>query len=1652
MSLAASTQRWLSISLLALAFAALLAACGKSDDAAETRPATPAEPKLAAGEFGIARIEADSYGGQPAALVTFSKPLATAQKFDALIAVAGDDGKAPSGSWMLDEGDTRRLRFPYLAADQTFRLTFKPTLAAADGATLGKAVERELYTGPLEPLAGFASQGSVLPAHDTRGLPVVTVNVPELDVEFLRVKDADLAKFLASYTANGRRSYWSLDELSKFTTSVYRNRFALDGAANQRTLSYLPIRDIGELEQPGLYFAVMTRPNNFAYESDTAMFFVSDLGIHVRAYPGRLLVHAASLETGKPLAGVELEVRDKNGATVKQADTDGDGLASLDGYKLDATEVLVATRDRDVSLIPFNQPALDLSEFAIAGRAQRDVEVFPWSGRDLYRPGETLRVSALLRDFDGRPLPPQPLYATLKQPDGRALLTQAVESKELGYYVFERRIADDAATGRWTLEFSTDPAQTAGVHAFNFRVEEFLPERLKLELSSTKERLAPGEALPLEVDADYLYGAPAAGNRFTARVALANDAHPIDALKDFWFGDALVELPKEPRDAIDQALDANGELEQDVAPFESGEAPKSPVAVIVSGSVFETGGRAVSRSMKRSIWPADELVGVRPLFDAADGAAPNADAAFEIVRANAAGELLAAGELAVKLVREVREYHWRYENGIGWRTDFVERLETVEEQKLAFAAGQRGRVAFAVQWGGYRLEVTDPATGLTSRYAFEAGWSLDDENRGTAARPDKVKLALDKTHYRGGDTLKVTVTPPHEGPALLMLESDELLWHETLNVRPGTEVEIALKPEWERHDLYLTALVFRPGSVPQKVTPNRAVGIAHVAMARDDRSVPVTVTSPEVMRPKQPIKVSIAAPALAGKTARVKLTAVDLGVLNITRFALPDATSWFFAQRRLSIDAYDLYGRVVEAYEGERARQRYGGDAALAALPSARRPNAGIETVDLFHEPVALDAQGNATVEIAVPDFNGTLRVRALVFGEDRYGAAEHDTIVRAPLVVEASTPRVLAPGDRSKVTLDLQNLSGKAGEFAVEVTATGPVTLARNREKVALDDQEKRTLAIGLEATGAYGVGEIRARVSGPDVDLDRRFRFVVRPAWPAETRTSTTVLETAQAVTPDGALLAGLIPESVLGRITVGTLPPLPFGAAVEGLFEYPYGCIEQTSSRAFPLVWLDDATADRFGVSPIPAETRAKMLSDAFTRISSMQADTGHFSMWPGDGWVNTQMTPYVAELLLNARDAGFAIPDAVLKKALDRINEDLLSGGNGHYEYDHAEHLRIAEMAYGGYALARVAKAPIGTLRALYDNEREKLEAPLPLVHLAIAFKLMGDQARADAAIEEAFTRKFERPDYLGDYGTALRDATLMLALAHEHGLSKPAYDAQIVDLAREMYGEGGADGVPQYLSTQEKTAIFRLGRAILGEKGRTFGASISVAGAVEERTGQQLVARSFGTDELRAGVRITPNGAGPLYVVQDFSGIPRDAPAASTDKSELRIRREWYLPDGTPFKGERIREGDVLIAHVAVDSNETMNDALVVDLLPGGLEVENLNLTDASQWENVTIAGVTLSERSNGAEIRHEEYRDDRYVAALKIWGGSTSNLFYLVRAVSPGEFVVPPAGIEDMYRPTLRAFSASRPARVSVVAPSTAIEPAAEAAAETARE
>ncbi|MDN5938002.1 MAG: alpha-2-macroglobulin family protein, partial [Salinisphaera sp.] len=1543
-------------------------------------------------EFKVVAARAGALDGRNALVLDFSRPLDPRTTYDDFLTVTGPNGETVRGAWVVGGDEHLSLYFPGVEPDSEYRVVATDSLPDASGHSLGTRRKLAVKTAATPPVYGFASDGAVLPAAGSDGLPVMTINVPAVDIQFLRVKPERLPEFLARYRWSERTSAWRLDDMADMLDSVYSGRFVTAGKPNARTVSHIPVSDIQALQPPGLYLAVLTRPGEFSSRPRTAYFFVTDIGLHARVYEDGLQVYTNSLATAKPLAGVELSLQRLDHGRVQRlgaARTNAEGVAAFDA-EVDYNNTLIAHLGNQVAMLSFRQPALDLSGYAVDGAEQQPLEAFVWGPRDLYRPGATVPVSILLRDGDGREVAPRPLTTELYRPDGRLIDTAVLKPGDDGYYSQRLDLPKGAPTGLWRLTVRAHP-KAEPLADYRFHVEQFLPERMELALSVPADHLAPGQTMAIHVEGDYLYGAPAAGNRVGGSVTMRAEDSPLERWADYHFGPATTPDPR--REALPEAhLDDNGETTLKLTPVAEAAADATLWRACAVVDLYETGGRTVTRAISRLVWPAPTLIGINPLFK---GSAQSESAAvFELIKAGPDGALQ-AGRADITLVREQRDYFWQYTQGGGWRQEYTETDVPVSTSQVELSDQHPAKVALPVKQGRYRLDVTDPATGKTSSYRFYAGWYGADEQAGG---PAKVALIPDRDAYSPGDTIHLQVRPPHAGQALILVEADRLLWRKRLAIpATGATVDIPVG-DWHRHDIYISAVVFRPGSAHKKITPRRAIGLLYLPLERSARKLDVAIAAPKKMEPEHKLPITVTIGNTGDKTAHVTIAAVDVGVLNITGFETPAPFADFFAKRRYSVDAYDLYGEVIEYLAGQRARLRFGGDVDTASLRGALASRARVRIVSLYSGAVAVDADGEAQLSLPIPDFNGRLRLMAVAWTDQRFGHADAKVTVAAPLVAQIGAPRFLAAGDESTLALDLNNVSGSEKTVALAVTAQGPIAVGAVPRTITLADGERKRLAVALTATGAFGVGRLRLRVSGDGIAVDRSRRIEVRPAYPAGRTSHWQKLAAGATLVLGTGGTEALVPASVRRRLLVAARPPLDLAGVVKGLLGYPYGCLEQTVSRALPLLYLDTATLDALGLEPIPRDKRVARVREAIARVAGMQLHGGGFALWPGDYQADPWLSAYATDFLLRALAAGYAVPQPVLDTALENLQQRLQSGDDLIGGDDAPAHLALAAKAYAGYLLARHGSAPLGTLRTLFDHQRGAAKSGLPLVHLGLALVLEGDHPRGARALAQGAKLERQANAWLGDYGSAVRDTARIIALLRAHAdvlADAPALAPLVHRLVQQLRAQG-------WLSTQDRAAVFAAARGLRALHASPWQASLGTGPPVEAISSAGGWARVVDIDALRTGIAFTSRSKSPLYTRIETIGYPKTAPEPSA--SPIHIQRHWYDLDGHRFTGAALEVGKIIVAHIAIRAPQHLPDTLVVDLAPAGFEVVNLNLTKGRGLQDVLIEGI--DPQAAMRSLRHQSYGDDRYTAAIELDADNTEHLFYLLRAVTPGRYTV----------------------------------------------
>lgn len=1566
--------------------------------------------------FKILHMSESIYDQGPALAVTFSVPLDPKSDWQAYVHASRQDGNAVSGEWILGER-LNTVYFPFMEADTVYTVEVSSGLAAITGRLLDEGSKRTIRTDRRQRSVDFVGHGTQLSPALSDGLSVEAVNVDSVDVDFLRVRQDRMSDFLER---NISGSYYELRDIQTLADLTYSARFDLNHGKDKRLRSVLPVADVPALQEPGLYFAVMKPSGDYPTQYQVTWFSIGDIGFQVRRLNRQLLAFVHHSESARPAAETTIQLYDRTAKLLHEATTDDQGFANFAALTKDPA-FAVARKGQHYSVLKLNAPAMDLSEYRLPSRPQEALELFLYSARDLYRPGETVTINGLLRDHDAKLSNGSPIGVRIKTPDNRVYHSFTWQGDEQAWYSHELQLPEQTANGEWRFEATLGNGRT---FTYLFNVEDFLPERMKLSLSAEGGRHLPHDLpIEIEVQGDYLYGAPAAGNRVETRVQ-SRQARTLfkDNWKDFIFGaedykdfDLDLNLPG-------ATLDEQGRLPLRLP--EQWKQAEQPVRVETEVSLFESGGRPVTRRIQHILWPRETLVGLRPTWDG-ERATPNGRVELEVIHVDREGELRAAEHLDVLVVREDRQRYWNWRD--GWQRNSSRQEIPVYNVVTALDTDERGRISVPVEYGTYRVEVRDRQQNLLTSYRFFAGWRWDNPETGTTGRPDQVTLSWSRDAFAPGTSARLTVDAPYEGRALITVESDRLLWRGQQEVSAGeNHIDIPVDANWNRHDVYATVNVIRAGAAKRKQVPKRAFGLIHLPLARDDRELAVTVNAPEKVEPETTLTVSLNVDKANGEPVHLTLAAVDSGVLSLSRFETPQPHRWFFAPRAYQHSIYDTWANFIEQLSDRHARQRFGGDADLARGGEA--PQSHVQIVSLFSGKVAVDENGQAQVDLELPYFNGELRLMALAWSDNRFGHQEAKVKVAAPLTAEVSTPRFMARGDKAFATFDVQNLTEENQSLILEANAGPDLGGDRLSERVELAPQQRHTFQLPLLAKRSDGSESIVLSVQQQEaavgsnsdrLDLEREWRVGLRPPYPAQLTRIDEVLSPGETFNLPAELGADYEANTRQLFTTVSPRPPLNLGEHLEHLFHYPYGCLEQTTSRAWPLLLSRDEDLQRYDSTRDKelSSRRSEVINGAIGRIAGMQRGDGSFGLWNSNGPESHWLTVYATEFLLVAKERGYNVDDEMLKKGLGRLNQYLTTRGklwseNQHYS-SWPDHYHFSYRAYAAMVLASRQQVALGSLRTLFDEHAPAARTRLPLAQIALALERAGDVRRAAKAWQQALEDR-ERPDgYAGDYGTEVRDLAKTLTLALESRLVKEPLE-RIMDLRNALIGQ-------RWLSTQERWALYELGLQLDNQTQGSWDLEVAVADEQQSLTRTRDFSRSWRGTDIPATLGLSNPGDRALYLSVKHSGYPLSTPKPVAEG--IAVHRTYYDEKGGSVDLSEVTTGDFLLVRVdlSVQGKQRIPDALVVDMLPAGLELENQNLATAVKMDDFLVDGRPVSQWLQKSDIVHREYRDDRYVAAVNLQPYGTTTLFYLARAVTPGEYKVPPTLAEDMYRPWLRA-------------------------------
>jgi alpha-2-macroglobulin len=1539
--------------------------------------------------FRLLDYSIDADAAAPRACFQFSEDLPGRRTdLSPFVAVAGQDRPALSV-------DKRQICIEGLKHGERYSITLRAGIPSTVNETLSKTAEFNVYVRDRKPSVRFSSRAYVLPRTGQRGIPVVSVNTKAVAIEVYRVGDRSLLNTVISSDFQRALDRIDIGRLTEERGSqVWKGELSVEQTLNADVTTAFPVGEAIGNAAPGVYVMVANAAGAVGNEYDqmaTQWFIVSDLGL--TAFSGNDGVHAFvnSLESTQPRGAVEVRLLARNNEVLSTKRTDDAGHVAFEanltrGEGSQSPALIIASDARgDYAFLSLKTPAFDLTDRGVAGRVvPAGLDAFVYAERGVYRSGETVHLTALLRDPQGVAATGTPLTLVIERPDGVEYRRTVVTDQGLGGRSLDVPLVASSPTGTWRARAFTDPKRPA-VGETTFMVEDYVPDRLEFNLATTAKSVSTAAPAEITLDGRYLYGAPAAGLDLEGEVVIG-PASERAGFPRYAFGlnDEKIEKTRQSLDSL-PTTDNAGKAKFNLAIEKQPETTR-PLEAQLTVRMAEAGGRAVERKLVLPVMPSGPMIGVKPLFSGSSlGEGENAT--FDVIVAAPDGASLARSGLRYELLKIETRYQW-YRRDTNWDFEPIKTTRRVADGTINVAADTPARISVPVQWGRYRLEVSGSDGTLTS-VSFDAGFYAE----ASADTPDLLEIALDKPEYAGGDTMTVAVTARTAGKVTLDIVGDRLISSRSQDVQAGTaRLTVPVGSNWGT-GAYVVATLRRPLDTRAERMPGRAIGVQWFGVNRQARTLTVDMTLPQLQRPSSTLRVPIKIGGLAAsEEARIVVAAVDVGILNLTNYKPPAPDDYYLGQRRLTADIRDLYGQLIDGMQGTRGQIKSGGDTAAAELqgsPPAQKPLA------LYSGLVTVGADGTAEVSFDIPDFAGTARVMAVAWSKDKVGRAVSDVVIRDSVVLTATLPRFLLNGDRATMHFDLDNVDGGAGEYRIAVRSEG-INVVGNAapQTLQLNAKQRSAVTVPLTAAGA-GVANVTVQVSGPSgFTLERSYALGVKPATQVIARRTVRPLASGERLTLSNDLFADLVPGTGNAALSVGLSTALDAAALLSALDRYPFGCSEQITSRAMPLLYVNEIASE----ANLSLDTAIdQRIRDSIDRLLARQGSNGSFGLWSSGGddvWLDA----YVSDFLTRARERGFVVPDGAFKLALDR-----LKNYTGNAEEPSRNGGRA--LAYALYVLARNGAAPLGDLRYYADTKLDDFATTIAKAQLAAALGMLGDRARAERVFTAALSSLAGEPvlEYGRiDYGSNLRDAAALVTLASEGGAQRPMIVNAVerVEVARNL---------TPYISTQEQAWLVLASRAVAKE---ATGISLRVAGAIGAEAVQGTVNRSYRQSTLGAGaVTVTNTGDSTVRAVLTVTGAPT-VPEPAAERG-FKIERLYYTLDGKPVDASRARQNDRFAVVLKItEPQPQFGRVIVVDHLPAGFEIDNPRLV--SSGETGTLGWI-----ENAVEPANAEFRDDRFAAAFNRKGGDgpVFTVAYVVRAVSPGRYVHPQAYVEDMYRP-----------------------------------
>ncbi len=1322
----------------------------------------------------------------------------------------------------------------------------------------------------------------------------------------------------------------------------------------------------------------------------------SNLGIIAKlGTDENMTVMVTDLTTTVPLSGVRVELLNYQQQRIGQAETGRDGKAVI--RVLERPFLLVAKYNEQRGYLKLDDGfSLSLSKFDVSGNpVNRGLKGYLYGERGVWRPGDTLFLTFILRDEQDKLPASHPVSYTLYNPRGQEYRRIVRTAPENGFYSFITSTEADVPTGNWNAQ-----VRVGGVtFSKRIRIETIKPNRLKISLDFGTDQISVSDRrVTGQLEARWLHGATAGNLRTRVLMSLNPLQTHFDSYTDYVFDDPSRSFSSDETEIFDGRLDESGRARVPVE-IPSGISSPGKLRAGFLTRVFEESGNFSTDQFTIPYSPYSSYVGIKtPKGDRARGMLlTDTTHTVDVVTLDPGGNPVNRKNLEVKIYKV--NWRWWWDVGHDNLGSYIgsNRHAAVFETRVSTVNGQGGfdfRIDYP-EWGRYFVRVWDPSDGHSTgeiMYIDWPGWAgrAQREHPGGAAM---LSFSADKNKYRTGETAHISIPGSGTGRALVSIENGtgvlDTYWVETQEgeTRFSFPVTTEMAP-----NIYVSVHLVQPHAQTQNDLPIRLYGVIPLMVEDPQTHLYPRLDMPEVLEPESRVKIRVSEKNGAGFT--YTLAMVDEGLLDLTRFQAPDPWQHFFAREALGIKTFDIYDMVIGAYGGKIEKMfAIGGGLAEEEVPENKQASRFPPMVK-FLGPFSLKKGQSHTHEITMPKYVGSVRTMVVAGNQEAFGMTEKTTPVRKPLMVISTLPRVLGPGETVELPVTVFAMEEQVKNVTVTVETNELFEIEGNaRSTLRFEQPGEKTEFFRLVVKETTGTGKATARVKSGRESADYSIELNVRNPNPPATEVLQQVLEAGDSW-ESGFGLPGMEGTNA-ASLEISSLPPVDFGRRLKYLLRYPHGCVEQTTSAAFPQLYLDD-------VMEIDDKVRQKTETNvniAINALKKFMLPDGSFGYWPNSNLPDPWGTSYAGHFLLEAEGRGYLIPSNFKSKWIRYQKRASRSWRRTHSKYSHDD----LNQAYRLYTLALAREPDLGSMNRLREMEDLSLQARW---RLAAAYAMIG---RKDAARDLIRNEGTEIADYLGfntSYGSVLRDRAMILetlVLLNDRNTAFPILE----EISKRL-----SSGL--WYSTQT-TAYCLIAIARFAKQASSEEIDFSFS-FYDERTRNAATKLPFVQVpvELRedqpGSLTIENRGKGLIYARLIMTGTPL-AGQETASSNNLGMSIQYYNLNGGSIDVSRLKQGSDFLARVTVENPGIYgyySDMALAQIFPSSWEIRNTRL------EEVELP-------YEGDQPAYQDIRDDRVYTYFDLPARSTRDFVILLNATYAGRYYLPAVECEAMYEDQVRA-------------------------------